>query len=241
VKEIPLHKKLFIVAVCLFVTSLFAQEKARVFVTDSKSWEISGHSGGSSGAFGGETHGGARPQTAEIIKTFGEKCKEVTVTMKQEKANYVVVLEHEGGKSWMRKDNKVAVFNQDGDSIVSHSTMSLGGSVDDACKAINKDWPEKGMVRAAAAASATPVSAMAPVAAQMRAPELAAKLDVSSTPAGADIEIDGAFAGSTPSSLSLSSGDHTVAVKKNGYKAWERKIKITGGNINLAAELEKNQ
>jgi hypothetical protein len=231
-----------VVAVCLFTGSLFAQEKARVFVTDSKSWEISGHSGGSGAGFGGETHGGARPQTAEIIKTFGEKCKDVTVTMKQEKANYVVVLEHEGGKSWIRKDNKVAVFDQDGDSIVSHSTMSLGGSVDDACKAINKDWPEKGMARAAAAAAPAAVaSPVAAVAAQMRAPELAAKLDVSSTPAGADIEIDGAFAGSTPSSLSLSTGDHTVAVKKNGYKAWERKIKITGGSINLAAELEKNQ
>jgi len=227
-----------VVAVCLFTGSLFAQEKARVFVTDSKSWEISGHSGGSSSGFGGETHGGARPQTAEIIKTFGEKCREVTVTMKQEKANYVVVLEHEGGKSWIRKDNKVAVFNQDGDSIVSHSTMSLGGSVDDACKAINKDWPEKGMARAAAAtASAAPTA----VASQMAAPELAAKLAVSSTPAGADIEIDGAFAGSTPSSLSLGNGEHMVAVKKSGYKSWERKIKITGGNINLTAELEKNQ
>jgi len=236
-----LHKKLVFIAVCLFATSLFAQEKARVFVTDSKSWEISGHSGGTSSGFGGETHGGARPQTAEIIKTFGEKCKEVTVTMKQEKANYVVVLEHEGGKSWVRKDNKVAVFNQDGDSIVSHSTMSLGGSVDDACKAINKDWPEKGMARAAAASSAAPATVAAPVAAQMAAPELAAKLAISSTPVGADIGIDGAFAGSTPSSLSLSTGEHTVAVKKNGYKAWERKIKITGGNINLAAELEKNQ
>jgi len=150
-----------VVAVCLFTGSLFAQEKARVFVTDSKSWEISGHSGGSSSGFGGETHGGARPQTAEIIKTFGEKCREVTVTMKQEKANYVVVLEHEGGKSWIRKDNKVAVFNQDGDSIVSHSTMSLGGSVDDACKAINKDWPEKGMARAAAA-SAAPTAGASP-------------------------------------------------------------------------------
>src|SRR5438034_8042706 len=107
------------------------QDKARIFITDSTSWEMSGHSGGSSSGFGGETHGGARPQTAEIIKTFGEKCREVIVTMKQEKANYVVVLEHEGGKSWIRKDNKVAVFNQDGDSIVSHSTMSLGGSVDD--------------------------------------------------------------------------------------------------------------
>jgi hypothetical protein len=236
-----MHKRLFAIAICLFSTCLFAQEKARVFVTDSKSWEISGGSGGSSGAFGGETHGGARPQTAEIIKTFGEKCKEVIVTMKQEKANYVVVLEHEGGKSWIRKDNKVAVFNQDGDSIVSHSTMSLGGSVDDACKAINKDWPEKGMARAAADKTVPAAAASTPVTSQMQAPELAAKLEVASTPAGADIELDGAFAGSTPSSLSVSTGEHTVAVKKSGYKTWERKIKITGGNINLAAELEKNQ
>src|SRR5437763_7335386 len=191
-----MSKKLAIIAVCLFASSLFAQEKARVFVTDSKSWEISGGSGGSSGAFGGETHGGARPQTAEIIKTFGEKCKEVTVTMKQEKANYVVVLEHEGGKSWIRKDNKVAVFNQDGDSIVSHSTMSLGGSVDDDCKAINKDYPEKGLARAAAAAGSASPGAT-PVAAQMAAPALAAKLAVASMPAVAGIEIDGAFAAST--------------------------------------------
>src|SRR4051794_5757564 len=193
-----MQRKIFVAAVCLFSSCLFAQEKARVFVTDSKSWEISGHSGGSSSGFGGETHGGARPQTAEIIKTFGEKCRDAIVTMKQEKANYVVVLEHEGGKSWIRKDNKVAVFNQDGDSIVSHSTMSLGGSVDDACHAIMKDWPEKGMARAAAAANAVPAAAaVAAPAGQMRAPELAAKLAVSSTPAGADIEIDGAFAGST--------------------------------------------
>jgi len=120
-----MQMKFIAVAVCLFTGSLFAQEKARVFVTDKQVVGDIGSFRCSGSGFGGETHGGARPQTAEIIKTFGEKCGNVTVTMKQEKANYVVVLEHEGGKSWIRKDNKVAVFNQDGDSIVSHSTMSL--------------------------------------------------------------------------------------------------------------------
>jgi len=46
-------------------------EKARVFVTDSQSWEMSGAQGGSNAGFAGEVHGGARPHTAEIIKTFG--------------------------------------------------------------------------------------------------------------------------------------------------------------------------
>ncbi len=83
--------------------------------------------------------GGARPQTAEIIKTFGERCPEVKVNNKQDKADYIVVLDHEGGKSFLAHKNKVAVFNRvSGDSIVSKSTLSLGGSVQEACVAIGK-------------------------------------------------------------------------------------------------------
>lgn len=65
-----------------------------------------------------------------------------------------------------------------------------------------------------------------------------AEIEVASTPAGAEIEVDGNFVGSTPSAISVSAGDHTITIKKNGYKAWERKIKITSGRIAIAAELE---
>ena len=40
--------------------------------------------------------------------------------------------------------------------------------------------------------------------------ESTALLDVSSTPPGADIEIDGKFVGSTPSSISIKPGDHSA-------------------------------
>ena len=116
----------------------FSAERPRVYVTDSNSWEMGG---GSSSPFGGETHGGARPQTAEIVKTFNERCPDVVINNKQEKADYVVVLEHEGGKSFILHDNKVAVFNRDGDAIMSNSTRSLGNAVKDACSAIARDWP----------------------------------------------------------------------------------------------------
>ena len=62
---------------------------------------------------------------------------------------------------------------------------------------------------------------------------------ISSTPDNADIEIDGAFSGNTPSTVSLAAGDHTIVVKKKGFKDWERKIKATGGHINIKAELEQ--
>jgi len=62
---------------------------------------------------------------------------------------------------------------------------------------------------------------------------------VVSTPDGADIEIDGSFVGNTPSVVELAPGDHVVIVKKSGYKPWERKVKVSGGEIKLTAELEK--
>src|SRR6266567_6806182 len=42
------------------------------------------------------------------------------------------------------------------------------------------------------------------------------ELDLSSTPAGAEIGIDGNFVGNTPSSLSVVAGDHTISIKLAG-------------------------
>jgi hypothetical protein len=190
--------------------------------------------------------GGARPQTAEIIKTFGERCPQVTINNIQTKTDYIVLLDHEGGKGALRHKNKVAVFARvSGDSIVSKSTLSLGGSVQDACEAISKDWADHGLaIRAAAAGAATeqskPVAAPQPAAAAAPPAASTGKLSVASVPDGADIEVDGSFVGNTPSDVQISEGEHTVAVKKTGFKDWERKLKVSGGsNVHLNAELEK--
>jgi hypothetical protein len=136
----------YVCAVCMLfglVSLSAAAEKPRVYVSDSKSWQISGAAGGTADGFGGASGGGDRPQTADIIKTFGERCPDVTINNKKEKADYVVLLDHEGGKEVISKDNKVVVFNKEGDSIMSHSTRSLGNAVKDACAAIASDWPKQ--------------------------------------------------------------------------------------------------
>jgi hypothetical protein len=215
-----------------------SQESPRVYVSDSQSWEMSGGAGGSGGAFGGGAKGGARPQTAEVIKTLGEKCPQVKTNNIRQKADYVILFDHEGGKGWARKDNKIAVFNKDGDAIVSKSTMSLGGAVEDACRAIIADWAKNGSRYHAQ--EPLPGGSSNPGSSQHPMPEMkGAKLSVSSSPAGADIEVNGSFVGNTPSNIELPSGEHVIAVKKSGYKQWERKIKVTGGDVNLNAELEK--
>lgn len=219
------------------------QDRARVFITDSQSWEVRGAGGGTSGGFGGETHGGARPQTAEIVKTFGERCPQVVTNNIQVNANYVVVLDHEGGKGFLTHRNKVAVFNRvSGDSVVSKSTLSLGGSVQTACEAIDQDWSAHGpAIRAAAeAAQSKAVASQSPAAPAPAATPTTAKLSVTSTPDGADIEVDGSFVGNTPSDIDVLAGEHTVAVKKTGFQTWEKKLKVSNGsNVHLKAELEK--
>jgi hypothetical protein len=64
-------------------------------------------------------------------------------------------------------------------------------------------------------------------------------LAIDSTPAGADIEIDGAFVGNTPSTLSITPGSHQVSVKKKGFTDWTKTLNVTGGTVHLNAELEQ--
>jgi hypothetical protein len=239
------------VLVCLASGQTFGQDspkpegdKARVFITDSQSWEVAGYGAGGANGGGSASRGGARPQTAEIIKTFGERCPEVMVNNIQAKTDYIVLLDHEGGKSVLSHKNKVAVFARvSGDSIVSKSTLSLGGSVQDACEAIVKDWAAHGVQMRASSVAEQQVASPQPATAAMATPVPSAstgKLSINSTPDGADIEIDGNFVGNAPSDVQVAEGEHTIAVKKSGFKDWERKMKVSAGSsVRLNAELEK--
>jgi hypothetical protein len=64
---------------------------------------------------------------------------------------------------------------------------------------------------------------------------------VASNPDAADIEIDGRFMGSTPSSIELVPGAHLVILRKSGFRAWERHLELTGGEVQLNATLEKDE
>ncbi len=64
-----------------------------------------------------------------------------------------------------------------------------------------------------------------------------AQLTVSSTPDGAEIDIDRDAVGNTPISVPLSHGEHWVTLRKAGYQLWRRRIKIEGSPLELNAEL----
>lgn len=147
-----------LVGVLFSMMNAFASEKPRVFIEESETWEIRGgfygHSTGSAsgylsngvGQFSSSTKsrsrgwqvGGSRPQTAELMKNFSEKCPAVVVTNRADLADFVVLFDREGGKGILRRDNKIAVFNGLGDLLFSTSTVTVGNAVKDACTAITE-------------------------------------------------------------------------------------------------------
>jgi hypothetical protein len=65
-----------------------------------------------------------------------------------------------------------------------------------------------------------------------------AEVNVTSTPTGAELYLDGNFVGNTPSTISVPGGEHVITVKNAGYKSWERKIRTYGGKVNITATME---
>lgn len=65
-------------------------------------------------------------------------------------------------------------------------------------------------------------------------------LNVSSSPNGADVFVDGQFLGNCPAALKLTPGKHTIVVKMTTYKDWSRDVTVeSGSQVQLNASLEK--
>jgi hypothetical protein len=65
-----------------------------------------------------------------------------------------------------------------------------------------------------------------------------AQLSVDANVPNCDIEVDGAFAGNTPSQLSLPSGNHRISVSKKGYQSWSKSVLVSGSGVHIQAELD---
>ena len=93
----------------------------------------------------------------------------------------------------------------------------------------------KGMVLEVFTDSPYTAKAPAPPAQQMVA--AATPVSITSDQAGAEIEIDGVFVGSTPSTVQMSPGTHKIKVSKGGV-AWERTIEVRAGStLSITAAL----
>jgi len=76
------------------------------------------------------------PQTAEIVKTFSQKCPNVVVTSRREAATFTVMLENRAGKLWRHGDSKMVVFDRTGDMVYGASERVLGKALRGFCSAV---------------------------------------------------------------------------------------------------------
>jgi len=68
------------------------------------------------------------------------------------------------------------------------------------------------------------------------------KCSFTSTPAGAEVTVDGRYVGSTPSVIGLTTGTHVVVVSMGGFTQWKRELSVEAGSeLTVSAVLEKAQ
>jgi len=112
-----------------------AKSELRVFLTDRKSWQASGGLARSTPTGAASEQGELPPAKDEFLKAFREHCPAVKVTMRLEKADYVVTLDQ---STWHSPPYRVAVFSREGDVTHSGATQLLGNAVKEACNAITE-------------------------------------------------------------------------------------------------------
>src|SRR5882762_8216054 len=159
---------LFVIAIAV---SANAQDKPRVFVQGKGSENVS-----SNGAAGGDHHWAAwgskstidsHDESMEVTKNFQKDCSDVTVTINQANADYIVMMNRESkqNRGLLRSNSQIQVANKAGDVLGTNATRTVGNAAKDACNLIVADWQAHGRLNVQevpAASSSQPAATVQP-------------------------------------------------------------------------------
>ncbi len=81
--------------------------------------------------------------------------------------------------------------------------------------------------------------AVVPIQSASSPPVQQAAVEFWSNPVGADIEVDGKYMGSTPSTITVQAGEHTITMRKQDFRTWQKTINVTSGNVRVAAYMDQ--
>jgi hypothetical protein len=238
--------------------SAIAQDKPRVFMSGKGTTNSM-----TNGTVGGSRVGGgwlasgrsdsivdSHDESMELAKDFAGTCPGAQVTVNADAADYVTSLNRESKakKGIFSKNDQIMVSNKAGDVLLSSAVRTVAPAAKDACNLILADFAAHGHAKPAGIMQPTAQSSSAAITPRTTAPaqngvsnqnNLDTELDFSSSPDGADIEVDGRFVGNTPSSVNVSAGDHAIVLRMAEYQLWQRNIGTSGGKVKLAAVLLK--
>lgn len=136
----------YAVLALLFSTSLLSQEvKPRIFVRGKGTVNTMTHGGGD--LFGGTRYDSTvdeHDESIELTKELRQRCDGVIVTLKEDAADYVVMLNRESKakRGIFNKNNQVLVANKNGDVIWTKDVRAVASAAKDVCAAVmNKGVP----------------------------------------------------------------------------------------------------
>jgi len=226
------------------------QDKPRIYVTDEPLHESNGVVNGRAGV-AHEEHG-PNARVIEIQAHLTKICPKVTVTNRPDTADFTLLFRREGGKrsamfafgglaglalSAASKVDGASLFTASGDLVTATKQRTVENAIREICASIPATVVHivQALPVQVSGAEPMPPPIADPVAPP---PPSTVQLSISSSPDGADIEIDGGYVGNTPSAIETTPGDHLVVIHKKGFSKWERKMKVSAGNINVRAELD---
>jgi len=104
---------------------------------------------------------------------------------------------------------------------------------------VNCEVPVKSLAGQEPNTPARPEAAATPTPTPPPAPPPVAVLDLWSTPAGADVYIDGQAVGKTPYSFTTVPGVYTITMSKHDFASWQRKLQVDAGKRRVSASLQQ--
>jgi hypothetical protein len=170
----------------------------------------------------------SRQPATEEMATFAQACPDAVATIDQQKADYTLRLDsHFTFTERVEEVVRFSLFGADGSLVSGNPTfLSLRDAVAMACRGLLTDWGARNFRAGGPAETAQPASN--------------ATVAIKSTPDGADITVNGKFAGMTPSTLKLPPGDYALMIQRVGFKAWNRTLTLSSGaSISVDTTLEK--
>jgi hypothetical protein len=131
------------------IVSAPVDNSVRVYVTSSTVWDARGGWSGKASATAAPPSPSTQPaandkdavalaaEVDKLITDINKQCPQVMITSALDRASFSVTLDHQK-KGRLSQENKIVVFNHDGDDVFSADTKGLDDSLDNACKAILK-------------------------------------------------------------------------------------------------------
>jgi len=165
---------------------------------------------------------------------------------RKEKKGFTVYYVDDKGKLKSQLYMVVAEGKDDAAKAAAASAAAASGASGSAAPGAVGDAVQPAAAKAAPAADGNAVQPAAQTSGVVATEESSTvpqtvKCSFTSTPAGAEVTVDGRYVGSTPSVVGVTTGPHVVVISMAGFALWKRELTVEpGSELTVNAVLQKS-